>query len=305
MILTLASAAAWGPSKATAGRSDGPLDSEARHLRAWFPGGIGIQFDTESTGPNSPVGGNGSLVVDDQGTYRVLQDRSENALFAYVIDAFSAPNGTVTIRIKPIPQDLVAKAKARPQSGPLGRSNSPMPTVSGIREFTGLQRGQAVRLDVLSNSATGETIYDILRPTTEAPPGPNFSRGADSAPAREELSFRDVTLKVNGRAAPSPEGWLTGAAARLYIPGLGAYYIAAYELKLQQTFRHAVNVEQKRLAFSIDGDLVEIESQSNALTRSDRGIVWVYHDPNFKTSLNPAVSDVMFADAVEYLMTKR
>jgi hypothetical protein len=300
-LFAFAAAAAWAQShsSATAGRS---AEGEPRNLRAWFPGGIGIQFKVESTGANSPVRGNGAVMVDDGGIYRYISDTDGNPLFAYTVEAIADAQGAITIRIKPVSPDFAERKGVQPRSG---KSAKPVPTVSNTREFSGLKRGQAVRLDMLSNASTGETVYDILRPTTEPPPSPDFRRGADSVPAVDELAFREVSLKVNGIALTPPPGWLSGRAARLYIPGHGAYYLAAYEPKILPSFWHSAYINQKKLDFSVDGDTVEIQSKDNMLTRSDHAVVWVFHDPNFKSSINPAASDVVLADAVEYLMTKR
>ncbi len=66
----------------------------------------------------------------------------------------------------------------------------PIATVAAAREFDGVRKGQAVRLEILYNPATGEKVYDIFRPSTDARPGPNMT--ADSAPAAEELSLREI-----------------------------------------------------------------------------------------------------------------
>ena len=285
LALSAASAQPGSKSRATAGKAL-PSD-EPRHLRAWFKGGIGVEFTLQSTNPNSTITENNGITVNDAGITRIIRSSTGDMLFAYKIEAVAGkqPN-TVTVRIKPASPEAVAAHT----------------TVAAVREFPDLKMGLAVSLEILKNPATGETISDVLRPTTEPPPNPGFPGGADSEVVKQQLSFQDVSISINGKQTSPPPGWLTGAAARLYVPGHGAYYLTAYEPKSQPQFRAAGAVLQKTLKFAIDGEFFEIDSKGNLLTRSDRGSVWVYHDPDYKSPINPNASDVVMADAVEYLL---
>jgi hypothetical protein len=275
-------------------------DKGPRKLRAWFADGTGVEFDTETTGSTLFESHGGAVTGSDKGIKRVVLDKDGNPLYEYGIEAWAGPQpGTVTIRIKPLEaenQARLPKQNAKKDLAP------PVATVAGVREFRGVQKGQAVRLEILYNPSTGEKIYDVLRPSTDAKPRPTAL--ADSVPAVEELSFRDIALVVNGEKTSAPAGWITGAVARLYVPGHGAYFLSTYQPKTPQEFRHSVYADRNDLEFALDGDLIHITSVGNVLTLSENGIVWVYHDPKYRTQAQSQQPDLVVADKVESLLSK-
>lgn len=286
LMLIASAAGAQSQSRAKAGK---PLGDEPRKLRAWFKGGIGVEFTVQSTAANSSMTETNGVMVSDEGTLRLVQNAPGDLLFSYWVEAVAGRDaGTVTIRLKPANPEAIASHT----------------TVATTREFPDLKMGQAVSLEILKNPSTGEIVSDILRPTTEPQP-PGSAGGAGSYVAKQQLGFHDVSLTIGGKRISPPPGWLTGAAARLYVPGHGAYYLAAYEPKSQASFRSSGSVLQRTLTFVVDGEYVEIQSKDNMLTRSERGAVWVYHDPNYKSRVNPNASDLVMADAVEYLLDGR
>jgi hypothetical protein len=245
----------------------------------------------------------GGLAVSDEGIERVVPDKDGNILYAYFVEAWASPQpGAVTIRIKPLNKETEASLRSHP--GPGWHATGPIGTVAGVREFSGVRKGQAVRLEILYNPSTGEKIYDILRPSTDVSPENAGHMGAEAALAGEELSFREIALVVNGQKTAAPAGWLTGAAARLYLPGHGAYFVSTYQPKTAHVFRHIVYADRHNLEFAIDGDFIRITSNGNVLTRSESGIVWVYHDPQYQPESQSGAADLVFADKVESLAPK-
>jgi len=276
---------------------------EPRKLRAWFSDGTGVEFEQEATGSTVLALHGGGVTVSDEGIERVVSDKDGNILYAYFVEAWASPQaGTVTIRIKPL--DKETEASLRSHHGPDWHTTGHIGTVAGIREFPGVRKGQAVRLEILYNPSTGEKIYDILRPSTDVSPEMAGHMGADAALAGEELSFREIALVVNGEKTRAPAGWLTGAAARLYLPGHGAYFLSTYQPKTAHVFRHVVYADRHNLKFAMDGDFIRITSNGNVLTRSESGIVWVYHDPQYQPESQPGAADLVFADKVESLAPK-
>jgi hypothetical protein len=275
---------------------------EPRKLRAWFRDGTGVEIEQETTGSTVLALHGGGLVVDDQGIHRVVLDKDGYTVYAYGIEAWAGPQpGTVTIRIKP----LGAETGAGLRQHSLGKNPSgPIGTVAGVREFPGVRTGQAVQLEILYNPSTGEKIYDILRPSTDVSPMPGHP-GADAALAGEELSFREISLAVNGEKIAAPGGWLTGAVARLYLPGRGAYFLSTYSPKTYQAFHQAAYVDRHNLEFAVDGDFVRITSSNNVLTRAESGMVWVYRDAKYRPQSQPEKADLVFADKVESLLTRQ
>jgi hypothetical protein len=280
---------------------------EPHKLRAWFSDGTGVEFEQEATGSTVLALHGGGVSVSDEGIERVVQDKDGNILYAYFVEAWASPQaGTVTIRIKPL--DKETEARLRSQNSPGWHATGPIGTVAGVREFPGVRKGQAVRLEILYNPSTGEKIYDILRPSTDVSPMQSGHPGADAALAGEELSFREIALVVNGQKTAAQAGWLTGAAARLYLPGHGAYFLSTYQPKTAHVFRRIVYADRHNLEFAIDGDSIRITSNGNVLTRSESGTVWVYHDPQYRPESRPesqsGTADLVFADKVESLAPK-
>ena len=273
---------------------------EPRKLRAWFRDGTGVEFEQETTGSTVLAMHGGSVTVSDAGIERIVSDKDGNILYAYFVEAWTDPQyGTVTIRIKPL--DKEAEADLHIHHGPDWRTSGPVATIAGAREFPGLKKGQAVQLEILYNPSTREKIYDILRPSTDASPG---YRGADAALAGEELSFREISLVVHGEKIAAPGGWLTGAVARLYLPGRGAYFLSTYSPKTYQAFHQAAYVDRHNLEFAVDGDFVRVTSSNNVLTRAESGIIWVYRDAKYRPQSQPEKADLVFADKVDIFINE-
>lgn len=232
---------------------------------------------------------------------RVVVDRANNILFVYNLEASRGANpNTVSIRIEPISaateEYILKRAVAAGQKFPSGH----LPTVAGVREFAAVKMGEAVTLDILYNPSTGEKIFDVLRPI--APPTSGMS--VTSAPAPETISLKDIALRVNGRAIPAPGSLMVGAAVRIDIPGHGTYVLAAsdpHETSPDHGFAAIGHADGKTLSWEMGRDRVEIASSINALTRSGKGVLWVYHDSRYR----PDVVGLQSADTVDWLLPKR
>src|SRR5580700_11170912 len=162
---------------------------EPRKLRAYFLDGTGVEFEQEATGSTVLALHGGGLAVSDEGIERIVSDKDGNVLYAYLVEAWASPqSGAVTIRIKPLNKETEASLRSHPggwhATGPIG-------TVAGVREFPGVRKGQAVRLEILYNPSTGEKIYDILRPSPAVSPENAGHMGAEAALAGEEMYLRE------------------------------------------------------------------------------------------------------------------
>jgi hypothetical protein len=286
VVIALAAVAVWG--QRSIWRGDGH-----RGPIAIFPNAA-IEFSIETPGATDPRWSGGSLVVNRHGVLRLVRDTNDRVLFAYEVDA-SAGNlsGDINIRIKP----LDAKEAANfPDAGlPV-----PVPTVTAERIFRGIHKEEAVRLEILYNPATGEKIFDVLRPYTGTAPEP------DSDPTVRrlaQLSFRDISITFNGEKLAPQTGALTGgAAARIYVPGHGAYYLATSVPKTSQPFQHTAYVEGNRMEVDIDGDHIQIGSKDNILDQSKSGVLWIYHDPKFQPNSHLDAVALLVATSVESVL---
>ena len=61
------------------------------------------------------------------------------------------------------------------------------------------------------------------------------------------------------------------------------------------------DADGKTLSWTMGRDRVEITSSANVLTRSVKGVLWVYHDPHYQ----PDVVGLQAADTVDWLLPKR
>jgi len=230
-------------------------------------------------------------------------DRANNILFVYNLEASrGASPGTVKIRIEPISAATEAgmlKDAAAPGRRPRF-SGAHLPTVAGVREFPAVRIGEAVTLDILYNPSTGEKIFDVLRPITTPPSGMSVT----VAPARETISLKDIAIRVNGRAMSAPASFIIGSAVRIDIPHHGTYVVAAYDPHAASSdhgFAAIARADGRTLSWAMGRDRVEIMSSMNVLTRSEKGVLWVYHDPHYQ----PDVLGLQAADTVAWLLPKR
>jgi hypothetical protein len=200
--------------------------------QAWFPDGTGLEVYTEATGSTKPsaagVSGIGPGIGKQDLVFRLVVDSVNHILFGYNLEAsHGARPGAVVIRIEPLSAAMEASLRAEPADSPWPKfSGAHIPTVATVREFSAVKIGEVVTLDILYNRSTGEKLYDVLRPI--AGPSPGVMEVSPSR-SREEISLKEVAVKVNKKVVLAPTSWLIGAAVRIDIPGRGAYVVAVYD----------------------------------------------------------------------------
>lgn len=264
---------------------------------AMFSDGTQVEIHSEATGStqlsSSGIIGIGPGAGKPDIVNREVVDGAKNVLFGYHLEASrGASPGTVWIRIDPF-----SPATALP---PKLLSASPIPTVAAVREFPAVKIGGEVRLDILANPSTGEKIFDVLRVLPERAPGPLT---VTTAAPRQELSLRGVTLKANGQAIQVASSWTMGKAARIDIPGHGAFVISIAEPNVPPiyAFQAVARAEGKTLRWIVDGETVEIESTTNVLTQPAAGPLWVYHDPRYRSQ----DVKIQTAESADWLIPKK
>jgi hypothetical protein len=228
-------------------------------------------------------------------------DRANNILFVYNLEASRGKSpDTVMNRIEPI--SAATEAGMLKNAAVPGRprfSGAHLPTVAGVREFPAVRIGEAVTLDILYNPSTGEKVFDVLRPIT-APPS---AMSVTAVPARETISLKEIAMQ-DGRAVSAPASFLIGSAVRIDIPRHGTYVVAAYDPQKASPDRGFAAIARaggKTVSWAMGPDHVEITSNTNILTRSGKGLLWVYHDPHYQ----PHVVGLQSADTVDWLLPKR
>lgn len=285
----------------------GVLHADSHYiLHASFPDGTGLEIFTETTG-SSQINSIGEMGIGPGAgsqdlVNRVVIDSANNILFVYNLEASrGASPGTVKIRIEPISaatETGMLKDATRP--GRPRFSGAHLPTVAGVREFA-VKIGEAVTLDILYNPSTGEKIYDVLRPIITSS---SSGMSVTSVAPPETISLKQIAIRVNGHAMSAPASFIIGSAIRIDIPRLGTYVVASkdpHEATPDHGFAAIAHADGKTLGWVIGGDRVEITSGTNVLTRSEKGVLWVYHDSHYQ----PDVVGLQAADTVDWLLPKR
>jgi hypothetical protein len=267
-----------------------------KSVRAWFADGTGVEIQTEATGPSTTVElTQGVIGISYDRQFRLVTDKNGHALFAYYLDgkASNAPN-TEFIRISPIDQDNLPVQSVRGV-----KLTPPIPTVDTVREFPAVKTGQAVTLEILFNPTTGEKVYEVIRPLTD--PSPAVGNGnvvVTGGGEGDQLSLKDITVRVNGQAMEAPLSWMLGGVARIEIPGHGLYFVSVADPK-RPFFSINAQVNRQSLSWNTDGVRVEITSKTNILLRSDSQTIWLFHARNYKTGDKISVET---ADSVDLYM---
>jgi hypothetical protein len=274
---------------------------------AIFPDGTEVEIYSEATGSTQlsaqGVIGIGPGAGKQDLVNRIVLDRDNNALFAYNLEASrGASREVVSIRIEPLSRAAEEGMLDRNGAHWLHVSGSHIPTVAAVREFPNVKIGEVVTLDILVNPSTGEKIYDVLSPLL-GPPGHLEVTSAK----REEMSLRDITVKVNDRVVPASTPWMVGPAMRIDIPGHGVYVIGIHEPHLPPiySFTAAGYADGKIAHWKVDGDSVEVTSATNVLTQAPSGVLWIYHDSYFRPKDQPKIVKVQTADSVDWLIPKK
>lgn len=167
-------------------------------------------------------------------------------------------------------------------------------TVAAVRDFPAVRRGEAVIVDILQNPATGEKIFDVLRPSDNPPPS--------SSAVSDEFVLGPMQIAIDGEKFQwATLATLSGAAARIYVPGHGAYFLSVTEAP---GFHEAAHANREKLTFQLDQEHVEITLNRNVLSNSTYRVVWVKHDPTFAAADAKTIA-VMTADKVEWLVPKK
>lgn len=278
---------------------------------AIFPDGTEVEIYSQSTG-STQLNAHGSIGIGPGAgkqdmVNRVVIDADNNGLFAYNLEASrGASPDTVMIRIDPLHPVTEAGMLKWQTTNPRAPhfSGAHIPTVAAVREFPNVKIGEVVTLDILVNPSTGEKIYDVLLPLL-GPSGRPLT--VTNGPAREEISLRDITVKVNKRTVPASASWMVGQAMRIDIPGHGAYVVAVHEPHVPPiyAFTAAGGAAGKTARWKIDGDTVEITSATNVLTQAPSGVLWIYHDGHFRPQDQPNTVKLQTAESADWLIPKK
>jgi len=232
--------------------------------------------------------------------YRIFKDENNLAVFAYeIVVGRTADGERFHIIAKPAGPEFATRF-------PNADGGKPVPTLSAQRDSEFLTSGRRFEVDIPTNPGTRESVIDSIQVVINRRGAPVVESGA---PAGGRLRFVNLKVMVHGQEASSPGAGavVSGRFAMFYLPGRGGYFFATQQVE-NLPFTHVGVVDRNVLRLTVDNESIDCTSEASILTQSERGEIWVYHDPNYKpegnwTKTNPAggSSDEFFTAASDSL----
>ncbi len=235
------------------------------------------------TGNGTPV----SLMADlepasGDSFYRIFRDENNLAVFAYELEVTRTADGdNFRATAKPATDAFAARF-------PNADGGKPTPTLSTTLESPVLHSGESFQIPISANPGLGQTLTDsvhvLLHPTGTA---------NNTPVASARIRFDSLKVFIQGTlASPSGSGAdVAGRYAMFYLPGRGAYIFSANASEPPPFVQVGV-VDGKRLTFSIDNEMYDCTANAPILVHSERGQLWVYHNPDYKPGGNWTKTDL-------------
>ncbi len=228
----------------------------------------------------------GSLKIDlapasGNSFYRIFRDENSLTVFAYELLVERTPDGDhFRVTAKPAGSEFAALF-------PNADGGKPTPTLGDSRQSPLLASGDQFTLELFDIPGIAENLADVVQIRLN-------HRGASSLDQASGVPLRLVGLRVqinDQPASPSgPGATVAGRFVMFYLPGHGAYFLSSESVQSPAFVKIGV-VDGTRLQFTLDNDIYDCVSEAPILSRSDRGEIWVFHDPNYKSSGNWASSN--------------
>ena len=209
--------------------------------------------------------------------YRMFRDENKLVVFAYEISVARTPDGEqFQITAKPAGDQFAAKF-------PNSDAGKPVPTLPAQRESPLLASGERFSIEVPTDPAQGGSLRDTIEV--------RLNRGgagpSDSGTPSGGLRFAGLRVSINRvLASPARSGVIVaGRFAMFYIPGRGGYFFSTAPVD-GTAFVEAGSVDRTHMQFTLENDVFECDAQAPILASSDRGQIWVYHDPHYEPAGN-------------------
>jgi hypothetical protein len=231
--------------------------------------------------------------------YRLFRDENNLAIFVYELHVERAADGdNFRVTAKPAGDDFAARF-------PNADGGKPAPTLGEQRESPLLASGDRFTIEIPVIPGLAENLSDVvqirLNQRGTLAPQPDSQAAAP-------LRFVGLKVQINERLVSSdgPGATVVGRYVMFYTPGHGGYFLST-EPDENRPFEKVGVVDRTHLHFTLDNDTYDCNSEAPILARSDRGEIWVFHDPNYKpsgnwTTSNPSSTrDEFFAAASDSL----
>ncbi len=226
--------------------------------------------------------------------YRIFRDDTGLAVYAYELLVDRLPNSDYfQVIAKPAGDEFAKKV-------PNADGGKPTPTMPIAIESPPIGAGGRFTIEIPTNPGLFEHRTDIVEVQ------PNTRRDAGTQPA-PMIRFVDLRVSINGQPVPTngPGANVSGQYTMFYIPKRGGYFFSTQPVG-SHAFVQIGTVDRTRLKFNLDNEDYDCVAAAPILTQSDRGQIWVYHDPQYKpsgnlTKSNPKSPDEFFTAASDSL----
>jgi hypothetical protein len=247
--------------------------------RVSLSNGVQLTIATH-TDNGTPVALNASLEpASGDSFYRIFRDQNNLAVFAYELEVARTADG----------QNFRITAKAATDGFatrfPNADGGKPTPTMSAPVASPLLSSGQSFTIPVPANPGLGETLTDVVQIVLS-------ERGTGGEGGSAKIRFSGLKVYIHGQqVSPSGAGAdVAGKYAMFYLPGHGGYFFSG-EPSEPAPFVEGAVVDGKHLTFTLDNETYDCTANAAILLHSERGQMWVYHDPNYKPAGNWTKSD--------------
>lgn len=201
--------------------------------------------------------------------YRIFRDQTGLAVYAYELVVERLPSGDqFKIVAKPAGDEFAAKF-------PRADGGKPTPTLSAPVESPPLNPGGHFTIDIPTNPGWFEHRTDTVQVQ------PPLRHGGNGGPPL--MRFNDLQVSIDGKPVPThgPSATVIGPYVMFYIPKRGAYFFATQPVH-SPPFVQIGGVDGTHLKFVVENDTYECTTATQILLESQRGQIWVYHDPHYR-----------------------
>ena len=214
--------------------------------------------------------------------YRIYWDENHLAVFAYELEVQRTPDGEqFRMTARPVGDAFASKF-------PNADAGKPTPTLSAPSESPLLRPGERFTIDIPTKPGLKQNIADVIQARLNLRGTLPESGGQSSA----QLRFVALRVRADNKLISSGAAGaiVAGRYVMFYVPGLGGYFFSAEPVS-GRPFAQIGVVEGTKLRFTLGNQNYECESEEPILLKSERGELWVYHDPNYRPAGNWTKSD--------------
>ncbi|HLG96136.1 MAG TPA: hypothetical protein VKX49_07480 [Bryobacteraceae bacterium] len=246
----------------------------------------GVQVRIFAQPPPDPASGMRTDLRPATGSsfYRIYWDQNGLAVFAYEVGVERTSEGRqFRITARPAGDDFAGRF-------PNADAGKPVPTLSEPRQSSLLNPGERFMIDIPTDPGLAQNIQDVVQVQVNQRVAP--SERDSSGP----LHFAALQVRADGRLLSSAAGGavVAGPYVMFYIPGRGAYFFSTEPVS-RRPFLQIGIVEGSTLRFTLENVSYVCQSAEPILAKAERGQIWVYHDPDYRSAGNWTKSDASSA----------